>query len=182
VTGLNKEFAMTFLTSDSDYSTTSKPRLGISAKVGAWLFVLWGILHIWVGYEGVHQYLTGGTSGLWNMLIGGTRVPRAAFVHATDATTAFAQGQLILNFCIDVGGYGILGLAVAWLILNRASWPAYFIGVFIIGTADLAFLFAMVTSGVIELNAGSLAGPIIWLLAIVFTPFGMPALRSTSEV
>lgn len=152
--------------------------LGTAAKVGAWLFVLWGVLHIWVGYEGIHQYLTNGTPGLWNMLIGGAQVPRTAFVHATDPVSVYAQGQLILNFCFDVGGYGVLGLAVAWLILNRASWPAYFIGVFVIGIADLTFLFAMVMSGVIELNAGSVGGPVIWFLAIVATPFGMPSLRN----
>lgn len=158
--------------------SNTQPSLGPAAKVGAWLFVLWGILHIWVGYEGIHQYLSNGTPGLWSMLIGGAQAPRAAFVHATDAVTVYAQGQLILNFCIDVGGYGVLGLAVAWLILNRASWPAYFIGVFVIGIADLAFLLAMVMSGVIELNAGSVGGPVIWFLAIVVTPFGMPALRN----
>jgi hypothetical protein len=156
----------------------AQPSLGPAAKVGAWLFVLWGILHIWVGYEGIYQYLANGTPGLWNMLLGGDHAPRANFVHATDAVTLFAQGQLILNFCIDVGGYGVLGLAVAWLILNRASWPAYFIGVFVIGIADLAFLFAMVVPGVIELNAGSVGGPVIWFLAIIATPFGMPALRN----
>jgi len=112
------------------------------------------------------------------MLIGGTQAPRAAFVHATDAITLYAQGQLILNFCFDVGGYGVLGLAVGWLILNRASWPAYFIGVFVIGIADLAFLFAMVMSGVIELNAGSIGGPVIWFMAIIVTPFGLPSLRN----
>lgn len=150
----------------------------MAAKIGAWLFVLWGILHIWVGYEGIHQYLTNGTPGLWNAVIGGGNVPRAAFVHSTDAVTAFAHGQLLLNFCIDVGGYGVLGLAVAWLILKRASWAAYFIGVFVIGIADLTFLFALLTSGVIELNAGSVGGPIIWFLAIITTPFGMPSLRN----
>ncbi len=141
------------------------------------LLVLWGVLHIWVGYEGVHQYLSNDTTGLWNMLIGGAQVPQTAFVHATDAVTVYAQGQLLLNFCIDVGGYGVLGLAVAWLILNCGSWPAYLIGVLVIGVADLSFLFAMVRSGVIELNAGTVGGPVIWFLAIVATPFGMPSLR-----
>ena len=79
------------------------PVAGTAAKVGGWIFALWSVLHIWVGAEGVHQYLKGGTSGLWNMLIGGRAVPRAAFVHATDPVTLFAQGQLILNFCLDVG-------------------------------------------------------------------------------
>ncbi len=84
-------------------------------------------------YEGIHQYLTNGTAGLWNILIGGSNAPRTAFVHTNDAITAYAQGQLLLNFCIDVGGYGVLGLVVGWLIVNRASWPAYFTGVFVIG-------------------------------------------------
>lgn len=154
------------------------PSLGPAAKVGAWLFVLWGLLHIWVGAEGVHQYLTGGTTALWNMLIGGRAVPRAAFVHATDPVTLFAQGQLILNFCIDVGGYGVLGFFVAWLIFMRASWVGYLLGLVVIGMCDLAFLFALVVSGVIELNAGTVGGPVIWFLAIVATPFGMPSLRN----
>ena len=165
-------------TNGSQTNQDAAPSLGIAARVGAWLFVLWGILHVWVGYEGIHQYLTQGTPGLWNIVVGGSHAPRAAFVHTTDPITAFAQGQLLLNFCIDVGGYGVLGLAVAWLILNRASWSAYFIGVLVIGIGDLAFLFSLVTSGVIEFSIPTVSGPIIWLLAVVATPFGMPSLRN----
>lgn len=159
---------------------TQDPRVGIAAKIGAMLFALWGVLHIWVGFEGAHQYLSNGTPGLWNIFVGGSNAPRAAFLHTTDAITAFAQGQVLLNFCIDVGGYGVLGLAVAWMILKQASWAGYFLGVFVIGIADLTFLFAMVTPGVIELNAGTIGGPVIWLLAIIATPFGMPSLRKKS--
>lgn len=155
--------------------------VGTAAKIGAVLFVLWGVLHIWVGYEGAHQYLTNGVHGLWELVIGGSNAPRTAFQHTTDAVTAHAQAQLLLNFCIDVGGYGVLGLVVAWQIWARASWSAYFIGVFIIGIADLTFLFAMVTSGIIELSAGSVGGPIIWFLACLITPLGMPPLRKTQN-
>jgi hypothetical protein len=158
-------------------TSNPSPVAGTAAKVGGWLFALWSVLHIWVGAEGVHQYLTGGTTGLWNMLIGGRAVPRAAFVHATDPVTLFAQGQLILNFCLDVGGYGVLGLFVAWLIIQRASWTGYLIGLLAIGIADLAFLFAMVLAGVIEFNAGTLGGPVLWFLAVLITPFGLPSWR-----
>lgn len=159
----------------------SEKTIGVAlpAKIGAWLFVLWGLLHIWVGAEGIHQYLAGGSSGLWNMLIGGRAVQREAFVHATDAVTLFAQGQLILNFCIDVGGYGVLGIFVAWMILKRASWTGYLIGVVVIGIADLAFLFALVVPGVIELNAGTVSGPVLWFMAMLITPLGLPAWRRT---
>ncbi len=154
---------------------TGNQKIGVAAKAGAVLFVLWGVLHVWVGAEGIHQYLGGDAKDLWNMLIGGSAVPKVAFQHTTDAVTAFAQRQLILNFCIDVGGYGVLGFAVAYLIWKQASWAAYFLGVLIIGIADLAFLLAMVTTGVIELNAGTVGGPVIWFLAVAITPFGMPS-------
>ena len=161
-------------------TTNRKLEIGLAAKVGAALFILWGILHLWVGFEGIHQYLTGDVKNLWNMLIGGINAPRSTFLHTTDPIAAHAQMQLILNFCIDVGGYGVLGIAVAYLILTQASWTAYFIGVFVIGIADLAFLFAMVTSGIIELNAGTIGGPVIWFLAIAITPFGMPSLINSN--
>lgn len=151
-------------------------KVGIAAKIGAILFVLWGVLHVWVGAEGIHQYLVGDVKNMWNMLIGGSAAPKASFQYTTEAVTAFAQKQLLLNFCIDVGGYGVLGLAIAYLIWKQASWAAYFLGVFIIGIADLTFLFAMVTTGVIELNAGTIGGPVIWFFAVAITPFGMPRL------
>jgi len=151
-------------------------KVGIAAKIGASLFVLWGVLHLWVGAEGIHQYLIGDAKDMWNMLIGGSAVPRATFQHTADVTTAFAHKQLLLNFCIDVGGYGVLGIALAYLIWKKSSWAAYFLAVMIIGIADLAFLFTQVTTGMIELNAGTIGGPVIWFLAVAITPFGMPRL------
>jgi hypothetical protein len=41
-----------------------------------------------------------------------------------------------LNFCIDVGGYGVLGLFVGWMIWAHASWVGYFIGVVVIGIGE----------------------------------------------
>ena len=111
------------------------------------------------------------------MLIGGANAPRETFQHTTDAMTTHAQSQLILNFCIDVGGYGVFGLVVAWLIWAQASWLGYFIGLVIIGICDLAFTFSLLTPCIIEMNAGTVGGPVIWILAIIITPFGLPALN-----
>ena len=148
-----------------------------AAKIGALLFLLWSVLHIWVGFEGIHQYLTQGTPGLWNLVTGGIQVPHNAYQHTQDTITAYAQGQLLLNFCIDVGGYGVLGLIMAWLIWSQASWLGYFVGVVVIGIADLTFLLAMVTSGVITLNWATVSGPVIWFLAVLITPWGLPMLK-----
>jgi len=151
--------------------------IGIAAKVGAAAFVLWGILHLWVGYEGIHQYLVGKGQGQWEMLIGGKNAPRATFQHATDPATVTAHAQLILNFCVDVGGYGVLGIVVGIMIWKQASWAAYGIGVLVIGIADLAFLFALVTPGIIELNVATISGPMLWFFAVIITPIGLPRFR-----
>lgn len=163
--------------------------IGTAAKIGAVLFVLWGVLHIWVGYEGIDRYLASehslwnasGERVLWDLLIGGRNAPRAAFQHATSSVTANAHAHLILNFCIDVGGYGVLGLVVGWMIWRQASWAAYLIGVFIIGICDLAFLFSLVTPGIIELNVATISGPVIWFIAVGITPFGMPSVGGRSS-
>ena len=112
--------------------------------------------------------------GQWRMLIGGSNAPFGAFVFPTDPTTAHAHANVILNFCIDVAGYGVLGLFVSWSLFTRASRIAYFLGVFVIGIADIGYTFMLVTSGIVQLNVGSVSGPIIWLLALIITPFGMP--------
>ena len=155
---------------------------GKAAKIGAILFTIWAILHLWVGFEGIHQYVSGGATGLWNMLTGGSNAPRAAFQHTTDSLTANVQAHLLLNFCIDVAGYGVFGLVVGWYLWTRASWIAYFLGVVIIGIADLAFLFSLVTPGIIELNAGSIGGPVIWFIACLITPFGLPRFDKTATI
>ena len=163
-------------------SQASKPTgIGLPAKIGAILFALWGVLHLWVGYEGVHQYLASGAPGLWKMLTGGRNAPHEAFQHATDALTANVHAHHILNFCLDVGGYGVLGFFVAWMIWKQGSWVGYLIGLIVIGIADLAFLFVQVVPGIIELNAGTIGGPVLWFLAVAITPFGLPSLRRRQE-
>jgi len=133
---------------------TSQASTGAAAKIGALLFVIWGILHIWVGYEGSRLFINEGAKGLWDFYTGGSKVPHGVFQHSTDA--------------------GVLGLFVAWMIWRQASWVGFFIGVFVIGICDLTFLFVTLMSGVVELNLPTVIGPILWFLAVAITPFGLP--------
>lgn len=156
-------------------SASEGVRTGTAAKIGAILLAVWGVLHVWVGVEGTRQYLTGGTRAIWGLFLGGANAPRAAYQHSTDAVTSAVQGHLALNFAIDVGAAGLLGLALAWMIWRRASWPAYFMALIVIGVIDNAFLFTQVTPGLIALDAGTVGGPVLWALACVVTPFGLPS-------
>lgn len=70
---------------------------------------------------------------------------------------------------------------MSWLLFRRASWTAYLMGTVLVGFCDLSFTFLQMTSGIIQLNVPTVSGPIIWLLAVVFTPFGMPSFRGSRE-
>ena len=156
------------------------PRLTPLGQVGAALFALWGILHLWVGYEGTKLYLVSPTAQ-WRMFIGGAKAPFDAFQFPSDPVTAHVQANLILNFCYDVAGYGVLGILVSWLLFRRASWTAYLMGTFLVGICDMSFTFLQMTSGIIQLNVPTVSGPIIWLFAVIITPFGLPPFRGARE-
>ena len=121
-----------------------------------------------------------GPKAQFNALIGGSKVPKETFEHSSHPSTSYCHSQLIFNFTQDVGGYGFLGIVLAYMIyFNHSPWIAYFIGLFIIGICDLSFLFALVTGGVIEMSFPVLLGPAIWFVAILITPFGL--LKSSNK-
>ncbi len=155
-------------------STPSRPVLGLPTRIGVGVIVLWAVLHLWVGVEGLRQFFVGSARSQWDMFLGGANAPKAAFVHATDAVTANVHAHELVNFGVDVAGYGVLALVAAWMIQTKASWTGYFLFLVVVGICDLAFLFSLVTSGIIELNAGTVGGPVLWFIACALVPMGMP--------
>jgi hypothetical protein len=112
---------------------------GLPAQIGAGCLLLWGILHIWVGWEGLVQFhAADAPKSQWDMLIGGANVPKSTFQHVNDplprgvkdwsenyagiGPSALAHKHLHLNFCLDVAGYGVMGLLVAYMIAVKGSW------------------------------------------------------------
>ena len=160
---------------------SANKRIAAPAKIGAGMFLLWSILHIYVGVLGVLNFFNADIKTQWAALLGGANAPVDSFVYPADSLTSNAQSHLILNFCLDVGGYGVLGLFVAWMIWRQASWTGFWIGAIAIGIADLSFLFAMVTSGIIVADLATISGPIIWFIAIGLTPFGLPKKIKTTN-
>lgn len=167
---------------NSQNQINGQPRVGKMAKAGALFLALWGILHVWVGYEGIHRYFTMEIGGMWEMVAGGSNAPRNLIQVTNDAMTANLQKHLLLNFCMDVGAFGVLGLMLAWVIYKRGSWMAYFIALIAIGICDLSFTFSLVTSGIIEANIPTISGPIIWFIAIGLIPFGLPKLNKNDAL
>ena len=148
-----------------------KPQTQIYHKIGAVLFLLWGILHLWVPYNGFGEYYTKGT-GLY-MMVGGETVGKNDLKLPKDDKTMLVINNLFLNFVSNVGSSGILAIIVAYMLWNGINtWIAYLIGVLCIGIVDLAFVWFMVVSGIIEKSFPVIVGPLLWFLAVIITPIG----------
>ena len=161
-----------------NYKIENQNRLNAAIKIASIAYIIWGILHIYVGYIGVSQFITDPNKGLWSALLGGDKMPVDKFQFATDPMTLKVTANFILNFCLDVAGYGLLGILLGIMLWkNIKSWLAYFIGLVIIGLADLSFLFLQVTPGHIKGDYGTYGGPILWFIAIFVLPFGLPKLK-----
>ena len=100
--------------------------------------------------------------------------PHSALKLSSDPTTLYAQAGVLRNFGLDVGGYGVLGLFVAYGLWTEASVLSYLLGLIVIGIADLSFLYFQVyPAKIIELKFEVILGPLVWFLAILITPFGL---------
>jgi len=151
----------------------------LALKIGAILYLVWGMLHVWVGYDAVSVYHSATPyKGLWEMLIGGETAPSGKFQFATNTLTQNVQINFILNFCLDVAGAGLLGILIGLMLWRGVKpWLTYLIGFFIIGLIDLSFLTLQVLSGHIKANWETYGGPVIWFAAVVLLPFGLPKFK-----
>ena len=148
-----------------------KPDIQIYRKIGAILFLLWGILHLWVPYNGFSEYYKKGT-GL-HMMIGGETVGMNDLKLPKDDKTMLVINNLFLNFVTNIGSSGILAIIIAYMLWKGInSWIAYLIGVICIGIVDLAFVWFMDLSGIIKQSFPVIVGPLLWVLAVIITPIG----------
>ena len=81
-----------------------QPTLAPAGKIGAALFAFWGILHMWVGYEGTMLYFKGPAKEQWRFFAGGLNAPLSALQLPTDPVTIHVHTNFILNCCYHVFG------------------------------------------------------------------------------
>jgi len=117
----------------------------IFARIGAVLYVLWGVLHIVAAYK---VYTLGQTFEL-GMVQG-----------------RIYQGAWNLLF------FALFGIVVAVLYNWRNSKIGYWLNLIVVGVVDIGFIITILLPGYLPLFPGSL-GPIIWLLALAFSTVGI---------
>jgi len=133
-------------------------------KIGAIFYILWGVIHIMVGGAFLHAAVSGG-------------VP--AVLALSDVTVPTQEFPGLLRGLLAQHGWNIVwaGLVAATVgaTMNwRNSRAGYWANLVVVSAFELGLVFAVIVPGHVGLS-GVLIGPIIWVMAVVFSTLGIRA-------
>jgi hypothetical protein len=119
----------------------------IFARIGAVMYVLWGLLHIVAAFKvySLGQALEQG------MLQG-----------------RIFQGAWSLLF------FAVFGIVVAVLYNWKNNQMGYWLNLIVVSVADVGFIITILLPAYLPVSPG-IIGPILWLLALAFTTIGIRA-------
>ena len=117
----------------------------IYAKIGAVFYILWGLLH----------------------LVAAKKV----YILGQTLESGMVQGRIYQD-AFYLLFFAIFGIAVAVLFNWKNSKLGYWLNLFVVSFADIGFIITVLIPGYLPLFPGSI-GPILWLIAIVFTTIGI---------
>ncbi len=115
-------------------------------KVGAALYVVWGLLHLRAAYE-VYQLAS--------------QLSERSMVSGRIVQDAWNLGWIAL-FAI------VVGIWLNW----RNSPVGYWSNLVVVSLTDIGFILTILLPGYIALVPG-LMGPITWILAVIFSTMGL---------
>jgi hypothetical protein len=133
-------------------------------KLGALMFILWGILHIVVGAVAVVAYATKGPIGIFTAY--------GATLESQDTGhTLMLAANIALEFSIILAGYGILSIWAA-IVMYRGQVLGFWLNTVLLGIVDAAFVYALMMPGYIPLDQG-IWGPVLYVAGVILSAIGL---------
>lgn len=123
----------------------SRSEGNIAAKIGGAVYVAWGVLHL-VAAWGIH-------------------------VLAASLPPGIAYGRME-QACWHLVIFALLTMALGISLNWRNDKAGYWINLVVVAAVDLGFILLLVVPGYIAASVGSLAGPIVYVVAAVFSTIG----------
>lgn len=114
-------------------------------KIGGALYVLWGLLHLFAGFQ-VYKLSAG----------------------ISDPALAARMAQAGLNLAIIAGISIAVGARLNW----HNDKFGYWLNLGLVSLADIGFIVLLLIPGYFPLGPG-LVGPALWLLAALFSTIGL---------
>ena len=140
------------------------------AKVGAVFYLLWGFVHI----AGGMLMLSASSVDMGNylqVLMGN----QSAFtnVTATNELATSATRQVFAYHAFNLTWLGILVSVIAIVSNWKNQASGFWVNLALVGLIDLGLIVYMVAPGVIPSSDPWWMGPVLYVLAVVFTALGL---------
>ncbi len=123
----------------------------IFARIGAVLYILWGVLHI----------------------VAASKV----FTLGQSLEQGMVQGRLYQD-AWNLLFFALFGIVVAVLYNWKNNKIGYWLNLVVVGVGDIGFIITILLPGYLPLFPGSL-GPILWLLALTFSTIAILRVSNT---
>lgn len=120
--------------------------INTAARIGASLYVIWGLLHLLAAIGIYHLALT---------------LPDGL------ACGRLAQGA------VDLGVFALQAMAIAVMLNWRNNQIGYWLNAVVVGVVDLAFIILLIVPGHVPASLATFAGPVIYAIATIFSTVGI---------
>lgn len=135
-------------------------------KTGAVFYILWGVMHVMLGFMMLSKFRARDASGMLAMVATG---PQAGDPSA--ALPAVAVG-LLRQHAWNLIVFGAVSTGVAVRMNWRNDRAGYWFNLGLVSLADLGFIFMILLPGYMAASGAALVGPLLWLAAGVSSTLG----------
>lgn len=123
------------------------------AKIGAVTYVLWGLLHI--------------------------QAARLVYVLGQSIEPGIIQGRVYQD-AWNLLFFAVFGIVVAVTLNWKNSRLGYWLNLVVVSAGDIGFIITVMIPGYIPLMPGGI-GPLLWVVALVFSSLGILALKGKAS-
>lgn len=123
----------------------------ILARIGAVLYILWGLLHIVAAYK--------------------------VFSLGQTIEQGMVQGRLFQD-AWNLLFFAIFGITVAIIYNWKNDKMGYWLNLVVLSAGDIGFIITILMPGYLPLFPGAI-GPIVWLLALTFSTVAISRANNT---
>jgi len=137
-----------------------------SYQWGAVGYILWGVMHAMIGIQILSINLSHSTTDVINTLYLDSGLVK------TPAELGSVVSALMNQHAWNLLWFGMFAVIVGALWNWRNHRAAYWANLAVVSLADVGFIVAILIPGYISVAVG-IWGPILWLVAVVFSTLGL---------
>ena len=125
--------------------------MNIYARLGAVIYVLWGLLHI--------------------------EAARKVYLLGLTLEPGMVQGRIFQD-AWNLLFFALFGIVVAIIYNWKNSRVGYWMNLVVVSAGDIGFIVTILLPGYLPLMPGAV-GPILWLVALLFSTLGIMRTKAT---